>query len=441
MNSKKTLLFVFFIIVLLHIVFFIGALNYKGIYTTDSPEYKYCAENIYNYNTSYSASLDENIKPEHFSLRPPGYPVFILFSKLIIDSDYTVLFIQNILSILLLFLLYYKLNFYFNDKKKYLFIVGLIAFPIYLIMVNMIMADILLGILLTISWLFLDKFIKQQKYYYLLLFNVFLGFSAITKPVMMYFWIVNIAYAIYLAIKYKKLYPLFMSLILVFVITLWTYRNYQKTNYFHFSSIKAKNLIDVNAGDVLIYKYGEDYKKQFIKHAKEKAYKLPTYKEQSESLLNSAKEILLGNPILYSILHAKGMLNFMIAPGRIDVETFLSLNTDKPISLYREIEKRGFVNGLISYINNVNIAFILLVVIIVIWNIFSLALLLFSFFSKKIDVSIRIFLFLLLLYIIFASGSGGYARFKTSIYFFMLYLLPFGFDVVRVCWEKPNRLL
>ena len=60
MNKKKFLL-VFLIIASLHAIFFITAIHYKGIYTTDSPEYKYCADNIKDYNIASLKIIPYNL--------------------------------------------------------------------------------------------------------------------------------------------------------------------------------------------------------------------------------------------------------------------------------------------------------------------------------------------------------------------------------------------
>jgi hypothetical protein len=54
-----------------------------------------------------------------------------------------------------------------------------------------------------------------------------------------------------------------------------------------------------------------------------------------------------------------------------------------------------------------------------------------GFFSRNLNITSRVFLFLLIGYIVFACGPGGYARFKVSILPFMIFLLPYGYEVMR----------
>jgi len=428
---RKDNLLPLLLIVIMHLAFFILALNFKGIYSGDSPEYLNAADNISKHGISYTGSFSNQIDPALYSYRTPGYPLFIAFCKTIYPSDYTVLIIQNICSIIFLWIICLKLQkAAVFQKYKWMVIAGLFFFPVYLIMVNMVLADALLGFILIAGWLLLIKFIATKNWHFLLLYNIALSCAALTKPVMMYFWVPNLAFSIYLIWKYKKIYPVFMAMILALTIGAWSYRNYLWTGYFHYSSIKMQNLLELNAGSILSYKYDNNYMRAHWRATYARSDSLATYKEKSEFLLNEAQKVIMQNPILYTKMHAKGMFNFMLAPGRIDVETFFNLDTSKPVSLLYEINKKGLFNGIIFYLKNVNILLILMVFLIAIWNVISLSLLLASFYSNKIEILQKIFLFLLILYIVFACGPGGYARFKTSIYPFVLYLIPFGVPVI-----------
>ncbi|MBC7884460.1 MAG: hypothetical protein H7X99_03250, partial [Saprospiraceae bacterium] len=103
-----------------------------------------------------------------------------------------------------------------------------------------------------------------------------------------------------------------------------------------------------------------------------------------------------------------------------------------PVSLAYEIEKKSLLNGLRYYFSKTGPVFVIVVILITLWNLLSLILLIAAFFNGKLDLTIRIFFFLLIGYLVFACGPGGYARFKTSIYPFILYLIPLGYEVLRI---------
>jgi 4-amino-4-deoxy-L-arabinose transferase-like glycosyltransferase len=436
LNKAKPLLttgwvFPMLVVAVFHIIFFSIALIYKGIYTGDSMEYLEGAENILKHSVSYNGSYVQELDPTLFSLRPPLYPLWILICKIIYDSDISVLIAQNLSSCFILALVYIRIRQNITAKRhQWLFVVGILLFPVYLIIVNIIQADFLLGLLLYFSWVFFERYTNSRKSSHLLLYNICLCGAVLTKPVMMYYWIPNLMFSVYLAWQVKKAYPIWVSLLLVLTISAWSYRNYVRTGYYHYSSIKMQNLLELNAGAIMSYKFTHDAMKEHRRAIIKKADAKKTFRERSDYLLQEAKKIIVKEPALYIKLHIRGMFNLMLAPGSVDIKNFLRKDITDDISLMYEMEKRGVFNGFVHYINNTNILFFIAVLLIGFWNILSFVLLMAAFGSNQIKLLVRVFLFILLFYIVFACGPGGYARFKTSVYPIMLFLLPFGYQVI-----------
>ena len=420
------------VIILLHAIFFIIAVWIRGIYTLDSPEYLLTAENLINNCTFYNGTMDGTLNPTLYTLRPPGYPVFIALCKLIVNSDITIILLQNILSIILCIYLYKESRKISDSMSSGIMITsGLIMFPVYLILVNMVMAESLLAVLLLSALILIKRYLENHKWHYLLLFNFVLALSVLTKPVMMYFWIPNLLFSIYLLWKYRQIYILTFSLILPLVIGLWSYRNYKTTGFFEYSSIKTQNLLELNAGSIISFLENHDEMKQHREAILLSSKSYSEYGERSAYLMNEAKSVIYEHPVLYMYLHLKGMVNFLLAPGRIDIEIFFNIRQKNDISLLYEIEKRGFNNGLTYYAKNVNSPLIITTFFIFCWNIVLMLFLFFSFFSKKLTMEQKAAIFMLVFYIVFASGPGGYARFKVALFPVFLYMLPYGVDVIK----------
>ncbi len=432
-------------ITIIHLVYLILSFVFGGIYTLDSPEYIQTAVNLLQNGISYAGNLGvENPTPELYSLRPPGYGIFILIGSFFSKNHYFIILLQNIFSI---FIFYFVYKFLFKkisySEGLIWFWVGMIFFPVYFILVNMIMADALLAFVLVMAVYSLQKYIESNYWVYILVFNLLLGLSLLMKPVMMYFWIPNLLFSGYLYFRYTSLNIIIAAFILPLVAGVWSFRNYQQTGYFHFSSIKMQNLLELNAGAVISYKYAYETMKDHRKFIRSESDKINSYKEKAQFLLQTAEDTIFNNKVIYTYLHLKGMANFMLAPGRVDIETFFKCSPEKEISLLYEIEKRGLKSGLQYYFSNVDFLMFLVVLLIFVWNVLCLPLLLFSFFNSKLPLPLRIFIFILLAYIVFVSGPGGYARFKTAIYPIILILLPFGADkmkqkimVYRKGWNK-----
>lgn len=87
------------VLILLHAIFFLFALTFANIFTPDSPEYLQQAVNILYHGSFYAQNWDHAHIAFFQTLRPPLYGLFIMVVKLVVDSNFAVLFVQDILSI------------------------------------------------------------------------------------------------------------------------------------------------------------------------------------------------------------------------------------------------------------------------------------------------------------------------------------------------------
>jgi 4-amino-4-deoxy-L-arabinose transferase-like glycosyltransferase len=104
------------------------------------------------------------------------------------------------------------------------------------------MAEILVQFLLFLSFVFLIAGIKKNSLNLLGLTNLTLGLAALTKPVMVYFWIPNLLYHVWLAYRLRSVKLVGWAFIPLLIVSGWSYRNYLVTDYYHFSSIKTINM-------------------------------------------------------------------------------------------------------------------------------------------------------------------------------------------------------
>src|SRR5580698_199097 len=127
--SKQDKIFIG-IIVLVHALFFLLACSYKRIYMGDSFEYIYEALNIKNYFFFYSGNAVMPLTPEYMTQRQPGYPLFLLSIYLFTINNWTVIVLQNLLSV---FNIYYARKIFlklgFQKKYDWLLLIFVIAYP------------------------------------------------------------------------------------------------------------------------------------------------------------------------------------------------------------------------------------------------------------------------------------------------------------------------
>ena len=422
LQSNKLFLLALFSI---HAFYFLVALNYQDIYTLDSDEYTQTAVNLVKHGEIYNYFWQQEHRPEYYSLRPPLYGLFILVLKLIYDSDLFVILIQNIMNIFsLIFFIELFRSKGISEVLKVCSILALVFFPTQMIMANSIMADQILQFFLILALACLMKYLDSRKAYFLVLYNLMLVLAVYTKPVLMYFWIPNLLFCLYLYVENRQKLILISSLLLPLSIYVWCARNETQTGLFHFSSIKTQNILDLNAGSVLTLRHGEDQATEIKDSILAKAETMKVYKDRVAYINSESMQIIQGNLGIYLYAHAKGMLNFMLAAGRTDMVDFFPDKPKEEISLIREFEKDEF-SGLLYYFSQVNLFLIVFMFSIVLWNVLMLVSFLTFSFNSDFSPTIRLFVFVLIAYICFVCGPGGYARLKMCIMPFMLLNLPY----------------
>lgn len=422
----KSYYFLFFNIAI-HLLYFSLAIFIGGIYTLDSNEYIHSAFNLYHHNSSYCGLWSENLSPELLTLRPPGYPLFLMFFQVINSNIFFPLFVQNVASVWLIHSLYKS----FFQNNAILLTLLLVAFPVYFISVNMIMADFLLGFTLYIVVMWAMKYFESTDIKYYIFCILLLATTPFIKPVMMFFWVPLGIFILWMSYRRKNYFNMGWFFIMPLLILLWSYRNLNETGYFHFSSIKMQNLLEINAGSILSQKYSHEFMMAHRKTILTKAFQIEDFKQRSIYRLQVAKDTLEANKWRYVVAHSKGMLNFVLAPGKIDMEIFFDAQEKSPVSLLYLIEKYGIIKGLKDYTEHNGLYWSLLILFIFIFNIVGIVLTGFGILSKKLSIETKVFILMIIGYVIFASGPGGYARFKVSLFPLMLIMMSFGIEEIK----------
>jgi len=414
-------------LVCIHALYFGCALHFKGIYNADSIEYLDTAVNLSEHGEVYNYTWSDTKRSEFYTLRPPVYGIFISIFKLIGNSDFIVLFFQNVLSFFSwIFFIRILKELGLQANLQLTVILVLLFFPIQMIMVNCILADHLLQVWLLLSFGSIVFYLKTNKPVYILLHNILLVLAVMTKPVMMYFWIPNLFFCIYLFFIHKRqMLVLVSSLLLPLSVFFWCSRNESKTGSFHFSSIKTQNILDLNAGGVLSILEGDERADSIKKSILISAESITNYKERTEYITSSAIEIIQNNKCVYAYVHAKGMVNFMLSFGMVDMLEFVKSRPQQKdeISLVREIELNGF-EGLLNYFQETNLLKLLCMFSVVLCNVVMLASTVCFGFNRSFNPIIRIYVLVLIVYVCFVCGPGGYARLKMCIMPLMLLNMP-----------------
>ena len=426
-------------VIFLHIFYFVTALILKNIYMADSYEYLQQAFNIKNYSSFYCLDFSQPINIFFFTKRPPLYGLIIFVFKIVYNSDFIVLFFQNLLSILNIYGLVKILKEYdFQFDVRKIVFVFVLLFPSQFIYNNMVMSEILLQTLILWAFYNIFYFLREKISKYIIYYNIFISLAVLTKPVLLFFWIPNLIFMLYFFIKQKNYSVLYSGLFLPVTILSLSLYNYNVTGSFHYSSIKQMNYFGYNASLLLVKVKGEE---EGIKKIKEMRSTLDTISDFSIKMKETdrlATEVLMENKFEYAKFHLKGMLNYFIDPGRFDLNNFLGVKEKNNSGFLYAFTKEGY-KGIINFIFNQPLYMVFYLIIIFAVNIFMFIIILILPFIKKVSPEIKIFILGMILYMCFFSGILGTMRYKIHIYPLILFTIPFAVELFYDFFHKDSQ--
>ena len=422
-------------------IYFVLTLFSKNIYLADSSEYLNQVINMGKHLNWYCGDFNEQIDLDLFSRRPPMYGLFLFLIKSIVNSDFAVLFVQSALSIFNILGVLSLLNFYkFNVSSNRVVLIFVILYPSQLLYCNLIMTEILFQTFLFWGFYNIFLFLKDNKFNHLLYYNILIALATLTKPVLFYFWIPNLLFLTYLFLRKRK-FPIILSgFIPLIVVLLISSYNYNKTGYFHYSSIKNNNLLYYNSYFLLIRVYGkEEGSKKFAKIV-EHVNSINDYSIKSSEKERIGFETILDNKLSYAKFQSKGMLNFFLDPGRFDLINFIGIKEKNNEGLLFAFAREGY-SGVMKFILNQPIYIVIYLIIVLLINIVMIASIIYLPFVKRIDVNLKIYFFLILVYLSFISGPFSTLRYKIPIYPIILFTIPFFVEGLknRFLTRSSNR--
>ena len=366
----------------------------------DSFEYLTAADNMKEHGTFYAGSLKNKIDYVLYSRRPPGYPFLLFILSLASPSLALPVIFQVFLTFSGGILLWHL-----NNELKIPPLLNVSALGVYLlhpcqiIYSQMIMAETVLQFLLLASAFFLILFLKRKSWIFIVLLNICLGMAVLCKPVMLYFWVPNLFLHILLFRKTSRKVILAASLIPILFISLWSWRNYQVTGVYHFSSLKASHIrfSIPGAADTFESTSKEDFSKT-----------LSNADELTSKILLSPQA--MSGKLLYMSIN---MTAFFLDPGRFDAYRFIPLKGEN-------ISTSTFLNPdeeWNSYFRNISAPVLIYLGLLLLINlIIILAFIPFPFMADN-DPYLRLYILLVVLYMssVVAMAAMGTARYRLAV--------------------------
>jgi hypothetical protein len=423
--SKNQIILLGIIFLLVRGFAFYQAISHpESIYTRDSYEYKNAAMNLIEHGILYSGDLLEETDPALYSRRPPGYPLFLYVSQLFSSSDLLIIILQNILNILVvIIILKILIAFQISHQTVFWTIIIFLVYPTQIIYTQLIMSEILLQTLLMASLFFIIEYFQTKKQKFLLLFNLLLSAAVLVKPVLMYFWLVNIIFHLWIFKLHRHRLILIMPLLMIITVGGWSLRNYSVTRYFHFSSIKTFNLLYYNTSSFLVNHYGAEDARQTIGKIDSISQTL-SFPEANRYIEEQCFGIIKDNWLAYGIYHLRGVFFFFIDPGRYDIYQFFEISQDH--GFFRYITIYG-LPGILKLLKEIPLAILVTLGLIFTFNIFLFMALIFFYFKVPTPLYLKSVILVFILYFAIISGPLGWSRLRLPL--FPLFILIFGLSL------------
>jgi hypothetical protein len=393
----------------------------------DSPEYINQAYNLIHHGSFYAANWDEMPHlPEYYSMRPPGYSLLVLVTLVLTGSPWALLIAQSVLSILLWMKLHHVIQHWYpripeKALNRYL-LLALCLNPVQMILCNSIFSDILFQTLISLAIFSLLDFFEKPDVKPYIACTAFLVLALLTKPALVYFAWIHLAFSVYLYFRvYRKPFLLWIGWVMPMVVMLVSLAQYRVTGYYHYSCSKVFNLWAYNTTNFLNMKYGNDSGFVYKSDIYCQSMRRPTYREQYRFVDSACTTVIARNATSYALYHAQGMVNFFLAPGREYLIDYMKLNTIVPHNFMKDLNVYG-IDGVRIYLASQPVALLLINFLATLWNLILMIALVYFVFYRRIPWIIRISLLIIIAYFAGVSSLAlGTARYRLAIYPMILF--------------------
>lgn len=268
-------------------------------------------------------------------LRTPGYPILLAICYFLFGiRPWLVLFIQILLNVVSLIIVYYLGKQLFNKRVGLISITLFALDPHQILFANTLLADTLFVAVFLCVMLFLIFGLKGKKITFLYISSFLLGVSTLIKPIATYFPFISIFLILFdREIKYMNKIKYSFCYIIVFIITIspWLYRNYLEYGYAKLSSIQGYHLLFYNVAYTEVEKTGlsiEQVRNELNRLANNNAmYKEQNPFEKDRVYNNIAKIYILNNWKIYILKHMKGVINMYIGVSSTMITSIIGIRS------------------------------------------------------------------------------------------------------------------
>ena len=415
-----------------HILFFLAQLYLNQYLLKDSHEYILAAKNLIEHSILFSGPLEEPLRMDFYTKRPPVYPL-ILIPFTYFSLHWSILaFLQSLISLFnlgLVLRLAESINGRITKQGKIFFILLTLIYPAQGIYANQVMTELIFQSFILLSFFFYLQLLSYKSGKFLLYSMGFVLLALFTKPVWYLFPLVFFILISYWGIRWKKYF--FLALGLIPVVIVWGYMQYNQsvTGYRHYSSIQNLSLFQYTTHNLMVDQMGEESAEQYMDSVLYQALSLGSYEEEQRFISAFCLSTIKAHPGPYAKMHMKGMLNFMLDPGRFDLFHFLKLK-EPAQGLLSTFSQSGY-SGIWQSMKSQQWWIVIILLLIIAGNLLKLAGLLYFLFMRKIPLQIRFAILVWTGYLIVLTGTSGASRFAVPLFPLLLLVSIISFEKLK----------
>ncbi|KUK14703.1 MAG: Putative membrane protein [bacterium 42_11] len=408
----------------LALFFYISFYNPSFMIQPDSPSYINPAENLLNHGVFAKGSYPD-LEPE--TVRTPGYPLFIALSYLLLGNRAeSVIVLQVILGALfpiLAWKIMEELGASLRVRRLSAYLVALD--PLLLIYTVNVLTEELYAFAIAILILLYLKVLKGTSPLYLYLASFLSGFQAYIRPIGMFLPALIFLYFLFLK-RFKE--ALIILLISYLVILGWSYRNYEKTGAFEFSTISGASMAFYRAAYVLQFETGESWVK-IQEELKRKVEERSCGMSEAQKLALAKKmglKIVLSHPLSAIKASFNGALGILSGSG--GAYYLVAFKAYKPGSgILNKLYELGFLRFLATLWAEYRTVF-LVNLLLGFYFLFLYIASLFGFWKNILRAECWLLVIIILYFLVISAGPEAYSRFRVPFELSLIVLSSLAFE-------------
>ncbi len=402
-------------IVAIHLVYFFISLYFGGIYTIDSPGYLFQAKNLVQYHSVYAGDYTIKLLPDYFAFRPPLYAGFIIVCKFFVNSNYSILFVQNVLAIIMMFYVIHWLV-QLEVKAKILNIIipiYLVFYPAHFVYANTIMSDTIFEVFTFALFYQTYRFYQSPNLQKALFIGFIIALSLLTKPVSILIGLLVCLVLLFVK-NYNKIYIAFALIFPLIAYFSFGFAVKKETGYFQFTSMKSfvalRCLVKYSASNA----YGVDYADSLCTAIVNGADAQVTMAKRFDYLDSSCNTFIANHKLAFLKVYSKGCITFLFDPGRYDLYKLFNANNDNALGMYQTLQQFG-IKAMLKFLFGLNFLGLIALAFLAIWNVIVVIVFILFLLKTNYSIILKILIAVFVFYFLLTTGVLGVSRYRIHI--------------------------